>query len=145
MARERRAHPRFPLVLAVQYLGAESALDYTENLSADGLFLRTERQFKAGEKVKLVLFFPQIVEPVEIEVEVVRLRAEGVEGPAGVAVRVHDANLVDSARSWRTWRAGSPPPASRWTPARGSSSSRTTTSSPRCTRRRSAASRRPTT
>ena len=38
--------PRFPLVLAVQYLGAESALDYTENLSEGGLFLRTERQFK---------------------------------------------------------------------------------------------------
>jgi uncharacterized protein (TIGR02266 family) len=95
MARERRAHPRFPLVLAVQYLGAESALDYTENLSEEGLFLRTERQFKRGEKVKLVLFFPQVVEPLEIEVEVVRLRDEGPEGPAGVAVRVPDGNLVD--------------------------------------------------
>lgn len=95
MARERRAHPRFPLVLAVQYLGAESALDYTENLSETGLFLRTERQFKQSEKVKLVLFFPQIVEPIEIEVEVVRVREEGPEGPAGVAVRVPDANLID--------------------------------------------------
>jgi CheY-like chemotaxis protein/Tfp pilus assembly protein PilZ len=95
MARERRAHPRFPLVLAVQYLGAESALDYTENLSATGLFLRTERQFRHGEKVKLVLFFPQIVEPLEIEVEIVRIREEGAEGPAGVAVRVPDADLVD--------------------------------------------------
>jgi CheY-like chemotaxis protein len=79
----------------VQYLGAESALDYTENLSESGLFLRTERQFKAGEKVKLVLFFPQIVEPLEIEVEVVRIREEGLDGPAGVAVRVPDGNLVD--------------------------------------------------
>ncbi|HSN13938.1 MAG TPA: response regulator [Anaeromyxobacteraceae bacterium] len=98
MSRERRAHPRFPLVLAVQYLGAESALDYTENLSASGLFLRTERQFKLGEKVKLVLFFPQVVEPLEIEVEVVRLRSEESEGAAGVAVRVPDANLVDRER-----------------------------------------------
>jgi uncharacterized protein (TIGR02266 family) len=95
MARERRAHPRFPLVLAVQYLGAESAADYTENLSATGLFLRTERQFRVGERVKLVLFFPQIVEPLEIEVEVVRMRSDGPEGPAGVAVRVPDANLGD--------------------------------------------------
>jgi CheY-like chemotaxis protein/Tfp pilus assembly protein PilZ len=95
MARERRAHPRFPLVLAVQYLGAESALDYTENLSASGLFLRTERQFRRGEKVKLVLFFPQIVEPLEIEVEVVRIREEGPEGAAGVAVRVPETNVVD--------------------------------------------------
>jgi CheY-like chemotaxis protein/Tfp pilus assembly protein PilZ len=82
-------------VLAVQYLGAESALDYTENLSEAGLFLRTEREFKLDEKVKLVLFFPQMVEPFEIEVEVVRLREEGPEGPAGVAVRVPDANLTD--------------------------------------------------
>jgi uncharacterized protein (TIGR02266 family) len=95
MARERRAHPRFPLVLAVQYLGAESALDYTENLSATGLFLRTERQFKRGERVKLVLFFPQIVEPLEIEVEVVRIREEGPEGSAGVAVRVPESNVGD--------------------------------------------------
>lgn len=95
MARERRAHPRFPLVLAVQYLGAESALDYTENLSEAGLFLRTEREFTLEERVKLVLFFPQMVEPFEIEVEVVRLREEGAEGPAGVAVRVPDANRVD--------------------------------------------------
>ncbi len=82
-------------MLAVQYLGAESALDYTENLSASGLFLRTERQFRTGEKVKLVLFFPQIVEPLEIEVEVVRIREEGPEGAAGVAVRVPEINVVD--------------------------------------------------
>jgi uncharacterized protein (TIGR02266 family) len=79
----------------VQYLGAESALDYTENLSAGGLFLRTERQFRRGEKVKLVLFFPQIVEPLEIEVEVVRIREEGPEGPAGVAVRIPETHVVD--------------------------------------------------
>lgn len=101
---DRREHPRFPLILAVQYLGAESVLDYTENLSATGLFIRTEREFRVGERVALVISFPQLLEPVEIEVEVVRLRAASDDAPAGVAVRVpddrpeHRARLQDVAR-----------------------------------------------
>jgi uncharacterized protein (TIGR02266 family) len=85
---ERRAHPRFPLILAVQYQGAESVLDYTENLSATGLFICTEREFEVGERVALVISFPQLLEPVELEVEVIRRRAGGDGTPAGVAVRV---------------------------------------------------------
>jgi len=45
MSKERRTHPRFPLVLTVQYLDAVSVLDYTENLSVSGLFVRTDRRF----------------------------------------------------------------------------------------------------
>lgn len=98
MEGDRRAHPRFPLILAVQYLGAENVLDYTENLSAGGLFIRTERTFAAGERVTLVLSFPQLLEPVELQVEVVR-RRDGADGsPAGVAVRVPDDRVADRAR-----------------------------------------------
>jgi uncharacterized protein (TIGR02266 family) len=88
MEADRRSHPRFPLILAVQYLGAESVLDYTENLSESGLFIRTEREFEQGERVTLVLSFPQLVEPVELQVEVVRLRASSPDSPQGVAVRI---------------------------------------------------------
>jgi uncharacterized protein (TIGR02266 family) len=95
---ERRVHPRFPLILAVQYVGAESVLDYTENLSATGLFIRTEREFGLGERVALVVSFPQLLEPVEIEVEVVRVRAATAGSPAGVAVRVPDDRPEDRAR-----------------------------------------------
>jgi len=97
MTSERRAHPRFPLILAVQYLGAESVLDYTENLSESGLFIRTEREFELGERVALVVSFPQLVEPIELQVEVVRRRAGGEE-PAGVAVRVPADRADDRAR-----------------------------------------------
>ena len=65
MTSDRRAYPRFPLILAVQYVGAESVLDYTENLSASGLFIRTERDFEIGDRVTLVVSFPQLLEPVE--------------------------------------------------------------------------------
>ncbi len=98
MEMDRRAHPRFPLILAVQYAGAERMLDYTENLSAGGLFIRTERDLAPGERVSLVLSFPQLLEPLELEVEVVR-RRDGSDGSAaGVAVRVPDEAAADRAR-----------------------------------------------
>ncbi len=95
---DRRSHPRFPLILAVQYVGAESVLDYTENLSENGLFIRTERDFALGERVTLVMSFPQLLEPVEMQVEVVRKRAAALEAPAGVAVRVPDNRAEDRER-----------------------------------------------
>jgi len=98
MQTDRRAHPRFPLILAVQYLGAESVLDYTENLSAGGLFIRTDREFEPGERVTLVVSFPHLVAPVEITVEVLRHRAAGDDRPAGVAVRVPEDRPGDRAR-----------------------------------------------
>jgi uncharacterized protein (TIGR02266 family) len=98
MTSERRSHPRFPLILAVQYQGAESVLDYTENLSAGGLFIRTERDFEAGDRVTLVVSFPQFLEPVELQVEVVRRRAASPGAPAGVAVRVPPDRVEDRAK-----------------------------------------------
>jgi uncharacterized protein (TIGR02266 family) len=98
MATERRLHPRFPLILAVQYLGAESVLDYTENLSAGGLFIRTEREFAVGDRVTLVVSFPQLLEPIELVVEVVRLRPGSLGEAGGVAVRVPDDRADDRAR-----------------------------------------------
>lgn len=101
MYTERRAHPRFPLILAVQYQGAENVLDYTENLSATGLFICTDREFEPGERVALVLSFPQLIEPVELQVEVLRRRAAGEGAPAGVAVRVPDDRPGDRDRLTR--------------------------------------------
>ncbi len=104
MTTERRAHPRFPLILAVQYLGAESVLDYTENLSAAGLFIRTEREFAIGDRVTLVVSFPQLLEPVELLVEVVRRRAGSLGEAGGVAVRVPDDRVEDRAKLERVAR-----------------------------------------
>ncbi len=98
MHTERRAHPRFPLILAVQYLGAENVLDYTEDLSAGGLFICTDRDFDVGERVALVVSFPQLIEPVELVVEVIRRRRGGEGAPAGVAVRVPDDRPTDRKR-----------------------------------------------
>jgi len=86
---EKRRDPRVPLVLRVDYPGENTKVrDVTENLSAGGLFIRTERTLAAGDRVPLQISFPSLLDPVEIEVEVVRGRPAGEIGPAGVAVRV---------------------------------------------------------
>jgi uncharacterized protein (TIGR02266 family) len=99
MGSEKRAHPRFPLILAVDYPGAASTVrDYTENLSAGGLFIRTEREFEVGDRLSLLLSFPELLEPAELEVEVVRLRAAGTGQPPGVAVWVPPDRVEDRRR-----------------------------------------------
>lgn len=87
--RERRLHPRFPLILAVDYPDSAVRIRaYTENLSAEGLFIRTDRHFAPGDRVALLVSFPHVPSPVELQVEVRwTRRAEGHE-PAGVGVWV---------------------------------------------------------
>jgi uncharacterized protein (TIGR02266 family) len=88
-AKDRRRDPRVPLVLRVEYPGAHQAVrDATENLSAGGLFIRTERDLRAGQRLPLHVGFPGLLEPFELEVEVVRRRDAGPEGPGGVAVKI---------------------------------------------------------
>ncbi len=98
-SREQRAHPRAPYVLAVSYPEErDRARDYTENLSEGGLFVRTERDLRVGDRVALLLSFPRLLEPLEVEAEVVRLRPEGPEGPAGVGVRIPAERTRDRER-----------------------------------------------
>jgi uncharacterized protein (TIGR02266 family) len=108
--REKRRDPRVPLVLRVEYPGEPDALrDATENLSAGGLFIRTERTLADGERVPLVVSFPGLLDPIEVEVEVVRRRAASPAAPAGLAVKI-PADRVDDrhklARLAETARAG---------------------------------------
>jgi uncharacterized protein (TIGR02266 family) len=99
MGTEKRAHPRFPLILAVDYPGAASTVrDYTENLSAGGLFIRTEREFEVGERLSLLISFPELLEPADLEVEVVRMRPGGASQTPGVAVWVPPDRVEDRRR-----------------------------------------------
>ena len=99
MGTEKRAHPRFPLILAVDYPGAASTVrDYTENLSAGGLFIRTEREFEVGERIALLISFPELLEPAELEVEVVRMRPGGSSQTPGVAVWIPPDRTEDRRR-----------------------------------------------
>jgi uncharacterized protein (TIGR02266 family) len=111
--KEKRRDPRVPLVLRVGYPGQPAGtLDSTENLSSGGLFIRTERDLAVGERAPLILSFPGLLDPVEMEVEVVRVRGGPQEGPPGVAVKVlSDADQAKIAQLLELARR--PPPRRR--------------------------------
>jgi len=85
---EKRRHPRVPLLLRIDYPGAPGFRDATENLSAGGLFIRTSRPLAAGDRVPLLVSFPGLLEPLELEVEVCWTRKAEPGVPPGVAVRI---------------------------------------------------------
>lgn len=107
---EKRRDPRVPLVLRVDYPGIQQAVrDVTENVSAGGLFIRTERNLREGERVPLQVSFPGLLDPVEVEVEVVRRRPATKDEPRGVAVKIPFDRAADRqklARLAETARAG---------------------------------------
>ncbi len=92
---EKRVDPRVPLVLCIDHPGAPARHDTTENLSRGGLFVRTDRPLRPGERVPLELSFPGLLEPLRIEVEVVWRRHATSGLPAGVAVKVPADRLED--------------------------------------------------
>lgn len=109
---EKRRDERVPFVLRVEYPGVPRAVrDATENLSAGGLFIRTERILAEGERLLLQVSFPGLLDPFEVEVQVVRRREAGAGGPAGVAVRIPADRPEDRVRLAglaQTARAGQP-------------------------------------
>jgi uncharacterized protein (TIGR02266 family) len=64
---ERRKHVRHPLILRVSFADADlAATDWTENVSAGGIFVQTKRQMNLGERARVELSFPGFLEPVTI-------------------------------------------------------------------------------
>jgi uncharacterized protein (TIGR02266 family) len=91
--KDRRVHPRHPLVLQVTYDESKDYLpDWTENISAGGLFVRTALPFAEGQRLRVSLSFPGVLEPVTIEGTVVWRRPATGDQPGGVGLRV-DSDL----------------------------------------------------
>jgi len=98
MAEDRRKSARYPLVLAVTWPAPAPGKDHTEDLSAGGLFIRTERAFTTGDRVPVELSFPGLLERTRLTVEVVRQREAGPTGPAGVGVAVRADSPAEALR-----------------------------------------------
>jgi uncharacterized protein (TIGR02266 family) len=65
---DRRLLQREPIVLIVDYDGADDLVgDYNENLSTGGTFIRTQRELEPGTAVQLVLSFPGLVRPIQVD------------------------------------------------------------------------------
>ncbi len=77
---EKRRRPRVMCAVRVDYPDASGITDWTENLSAQGVFVRTQRPFARGEVVSMRLTFPTTGEVLELDATVVWIREAGVRG-----------------------------------------------------------------
>lgn len=85
---DKRRETRAPVILRVDYDGPDDLVfDYTENLSSRGVFLKTARRFTAGDRIRLMLSFPGLLEPIGLE-GTVRWTREDID--AGVGVEFDD-------------------------------------------------------
>ena len=85
---DKRASPRIPFILRVDYRDAVAFPDITENLSAGGLFIRTDKLLAIGEQVSLSLSFPGLMDPIDVLAKVVWVRSGRDDEPGGVGVCV---------------------------------------------------------
>ncbi|MCA9673530.1 MAG: TIGR02266 family protein [Myxococcales bacterium] len=100
---EKRLHERKPVILRVDYEGAQDFVgDYTENLSTGGTFVASSRSLPIGTDVRLVLSFPGLLEPIAVD-GVVRWLRTGEEAGIGIEFvdgdgRRHLAAIVERLR-----------------------------------------------
>ncbi len=87
MGDDRRRETREPVVLVVDYDGADDLIgDYTENLSTGGTFIHTERALDVGTEVQLVLSFPGLVRAIPIDGVVRWARGLHDSGEPGIGI-----------------------------------------------------------
>jgi uncharacterized protein (TIGR02266 family) len=87
---DRRIHPRIPMRLSVKYSRAkEFFVDYSNNISIGGIFIRTLEPAEFGTKVLIEFTLPEIPRKVKGLGEVVRVvHAGGSERePAGMGIK----------------------------------------------------------
>lgn len=106
---EKRKDTRVPLLIRIQHSAVPGRVDVTENLSAGGLFVRTDRVLAPGTRTPLLLSFPGLLEPIQIEVEVIWARPAQPGVPAGLAVRIPDGRDEDREKLARLVRAAENP------------------------------------
>jgi uncharacterized protein (TIGR02266 family) len=92
LAKDTRNARRFPLVLAAS-TGASTCV--TENLSEGGAFLQTDEPFELGQRLRVRLFFPGLLEPVQLDGVVIwrREATSGVSSGIGLAFEPLPAKL----------------------------------------------------
>jgi uncharacterized protein (TIGR02266 family) len=96
---DRRLSKREPIVLIVDYDGADDLVgDCTENVAAGGTFIRTERELEPGTAVQLVLSFPGLVRPIQLDGVVRWARAPSRAG-GEPGIRIDFAELSGAPRA----------------------------------------------
>ena len=84
----RRKDQRHTLALQVEYPGRNDELsNWTENLSAGGLFVRTDEPLVKGDCIAIEVSFPGLLDPVALDTTVVWTRPATAVAPRGVGVQ----------------------------------------------------------
>lgn len=87
MHREKRLGVRHPILLEVGWPGWTGTPGCTEDLSASGLFVRTERRLPVGAHVPVELSFPGLLRELRLTTTVVRAREPATDRVAGLGMR----------------------------------------------------------
>ena len=92
---------RRPIALQVDYPDRQGYLvEWTETISTGGLFIRTNRQHRVGERIRLNVSFPGLLDPIPIVTVVTWIREPGDRLPGGIGVRVespvHERQLAEA-------------------------------------------------
>ena len=93
---EQRSERREAITLVVEYDGAEDMLvDYTENLSSGGTFVNTTREFAPDTRIRLMLSFPGLLQPLGID-GTVRWSRSGNDDERGVGIEFDSGDARDA-------------------------------------------------
>jgi Tfp pilus assembly protein PilZ len=102
LSKGRRKHEREPFFLVADYSTEDRVYrDYTQNVSAGGVFIETRMPFTAGQEVSLAFPLPNYQKYIKIIGEVARVT------PQGIGVKFKMANqeqemMVKSLLEWLT-------------------------------------------
>jgi D-cysteine desulfhydrase family pyridoxal phosphate-dependent enzyme len=87
---------RRPIALQVDYPDRQGYLvEWTETVSASGMFIRTHRQHHVGERLRLNVSFPGLLDPIPIVGVVAWIRAPEDRLPGGIGVHVESPEHED--------------------------------------------------
>lgn len=96
-ALERRNHPRIPVMMQVSFTNGEDFMvDYSTNLSSNGIFINTQQAVAGGDRVHMKFFLPGYDQPVRILGTVRWRRAAPISGSeaalSGIGVEFLEAS-----------------------------------------------------
>jgi len=104
-----RRRERVPLLLRIDPPNTPGRPDVVGDLTAGGLFVRTDRNLGPGTRVPLLVSTPGLQEPLQVEVEVAWHRPAEEGQPAGVAVKLLP-DRADDLRLLERLAVRPPPP-----------------------------------
>jgi Tfp pilus assembly protein PilZ len=88
---ERRKHARFPFLLAVGGAPGSALPEWTENVSAGGVFVRSNRACRLGDDTEVTIALPRALPPLTVAGRIAWVRPRSSWVPPGFGLDAHPA------------------------------------------------------